>query len=85
MSDIDVMPINPLPRGFASYTCLSLEEDLIMPDDETVATILAICDLIKHNGSGVETAVEAYQRAMRDVIEYRRSKGMTEVGGLPSA
>ena len=55
-----------------------------MPDDKTMATILAICDLMKHNGSGVETAIEAYQRAMRDVIEYRRSKGMTEVGGLPS-
>ena len=55
-----------------------------MPDDKTVATILAICDLIKHNGSGVETAIEAYQRAMKDVIEYRRSRGMTELGGLSS-
>ena len=54
-----------------------------MPDDKTVATILAICDLIRHNGSGVGTAVEAYERAMKDVIEYRRSKGLTEVGGLP--
>jgi len=56
---------------------------VIMPDDKTLATILAICDLIKHNGGGVGTAVEAYQRAMNDVIEYRRSKGLTEVGGLP--
>jgi hypothetical protein len=55
-----------------------------MPDDNTVATILAICDLIKHNGTGVETAIEAYQRALKDVIEYRRSRGMTELGGLPS-
>ena len=55
-----------------------------MPEDQTLATILAICDLIKHNGSGVGTAVEAYERAMKDVIEYRRSKGLTEVGGLPS-
>jgi len=54
-----------------------------MPDDETLATILAICDLIKHNGSGVGTALEAYDRAMKDVIEYRRSKGLTELGGLP--
>ena len=68
---------------FRIYMSLFLEEGLIMPDDETMATILAICDLIKHNGSGIETAVEAYQRAMRDVMEYRRSKGMTEVGGLP--
>jgi hypothetical protein len=61
---------------------LFIEEDF-MPDDKTVATILTICDLIKHNGSGVETAIEAYQRAIKDVIEYRRSKGMTELGGLP--
>jgi hypothetical protein len=58
---------------------------VIMPDDKTLATILAICDLIKHNGSGVGTAVEAYERAMNDVIEYRRSKGLTEVGGLPGS
>ena len=57
---------------------------MIMPDDKTIATILAICDLIKHNSSGVETAIEAYQRAMKDVIEYRRSRGITEVGGLQS-
>jgi predicted HTH transcriptional regulator len=56
---------------------------VILPDDKTLATILAICDLIKHNGSGVGTAVEAYKRAMNDVIEYRRSKGLTEVGGVP--
>ncbi len=54
-----------------------------MPDDKTIATILAICDLIKRNGSGVEMAVEAYQRAIKDVTEYRRSRGLTEVGGLP--
>jgi predicted HTH transcriptional regulator len=53
-----------------------------MPDDKTLATILAVCDLIEHHGSGVEAAVKAYERAMKDVIEYRRSKGMTEVGGL---
>ena len=55
-----------------------------MPDDKTVATILAICDLMKHNRSGVEPAIEAYQRALKDVTEYRRSRGMTELGGLPS-
>jgi predicted HTH transcriptional regulator len=55
-----------------------------MPDDQTLATILAICDLMKQNGSGVETAVAAYQRAMKQVIEYRQSKGLTEVGGLPA-
>lgn len=58
-----------------------------MPDDNTLATILAICDLIKRNGSGVESgvesAVEAYQRAMKDVMKYRRAKGITEVGGVP--
>lgn len=54
-----------------------------MPDDQTLATILAICDLIKHNESGVGPAIEAYGRAMEDVIEYRRSNGITELGGLP--
>ena len=54
-----------------------------MPDDQTLATILTICDLVKHNGSGVGAAVEAYKRAMQDVIEYRRAKGITELGGLP--
>src|SRR5262245_52163761 len=48
---------------------LFLEEDHIMPDDKTLATILAICDLIKHDVSGVESAVEAYQRAMKDVMD----------------
>jgi hypothetical protein len=55
-----------------------------MPDDNTLATILAICDLIKHNGNGVGAAVDAYERAMKDIMEYRRSKGLTEVGGVPS-
>lgn len=54
-----------------------------MPDDNTLATILAICDLIQHNGNGVGSAVEAYERAMKQVVDYRRSKGMTEVGGVP--
>jgi hypothetical protein len=54
-----------------------------MPDDQTLATILAICDLMKHNRDGVQAAVEAYERAMKDVIGYRRAKGLTEVGGLP--
>jgi hypothetical protein len=56
-----------------------------MPEDQTLATILAICDLMKHNNSGVQTVVEAYERAMKDVIDYRRSQGLTEVGGLPAA
>jgi hypothetical protein len=56
-----------------------------MPDDNTIATILAICDLINHNENGVGAAVEAYERAMKDVLDYRRSKGLTEVGGVPAA
>jgi hypothetical protein len=56
-----------------------------MPDDNTLATILAICDLMKHNRNGVEAAVEAYERAMKDVMEYRRSHGLTEVGGVPGS
>jgi hypothetical protein len=54
-----------------------------MPDDQTLATILTICELIKQNGNGVKTAVEAYDRAMKEVIQYRRSVGQTEIGGLP--
>ena len=54
-----------------------------MPDDQTLATILAICDLMKHDGDGVKSAVEAYERAMREVQQYRRSQGLTEVGGVP--
>jgi hypothetical protein len=56
-----------------------------MPDDNTIATILAICELINHNENGVGAAVEAYERAMKDVLDYRRSNGLTEVGGVPAA
>ena len=55
-----------------------------MPDDQTLATILAICDLMRQNGTGVETAVAAYEQALKEVFEYRRSKGLTEVGGVPA-
>jgi len=55
-----------------------------MPDDQTLATILAICDLMKHNRNGVEDAVDAYEQAMREVLQYRRSHGLTEVGGVPA-
>jgi hypothetical protein len=54
-----------------------------MPDDQTLATILAICDLMKRGDNGVQTAIGAYERAMKEVLEYRRSVGETEVGGLP--
>ena len=53
-----------------------------MPDDQTIAMILAICDLIKRDRKDVETAEVAYEQALREVIEYRRSKGLTEIGGL---
>jgi hypothetical protein len=39
-----------------------------MADDQTLATILTICELMKQSGNGVNTAVEAYERAMKDVI-----------------
>ena len=55
-----------------------------MPDDQTLATILTVCELMRHSGSGVETAIETYERAMKDVMQYRRSVGQTEVGGLPA-
>jgi hypothetical protein len=54
-----------------------------MPDDQTLATILTICELMKQSGNGVKTAVEAYEHAMKEVIQYRRSVGQTEIGGLP--
>jgi hypothetical protein len=50
-----------------------------MPDDQT----LAICELMKQNRNDVKTAVEAYEHAMKQVIQYRRSVGQTEIGGLP--
>ena len=55
-----------------------------MPDDQTLATILAVCELMRQSGSGVRTAIETYERAMKDVMQYRRSAGQTEVGGLPA-
>jgi hypothetical protein len=55
-----------------------------MPEDQTLATIIAICDLMKQNRQDVKTAAEAYERALKSVIEYRRSQGLTEVGGLPT-
>ena len=56
-----------------------------MPDDQTLATILTICELMRRSENGVKTAVDAYDRAMKDVIHYRRSVGQTELGGLPAA
>jgi hypothetical protein len=56
-----------------------------MPDDQTLATILTICELMRRSENCVKTAVDAYERAMRDVIQYRRSIGQTEIGGLPAA
>ena len=60
-----------------------LEEDA-MPDDQTLATILAICELIKGSQHNVQTAVGAYERAMKEVLQYRRTQGLTEVGGVPA-
>jgi hypothetical protein len=56
-----------------------------MPDDQTLATILAVCELMGKGASSVGVAVAAYESAMKDVIEYRQSKGLTELGGLPPA
>jgi hypothetical protein len=66
-----------------SHPTWAVLREITMPEDATLATILAICDLMKNNRSGVESAVQAYQRAMKDVMEYRRAKGITEVGGVP--
>jgi hypothetical protein len=56
-----------------------------MPDDKTLATILAVCELMGKGASSVGVAVAAYERAIKDVLEYRKSKGETEVGGIPQA
>lgn len=53
-----------------------------MPDDKTIATILAICNLMGNTGNSVKEAVEAYEKAMQEVLRYRRSKGLEELGGL---
>jgi hypothetical protein len=55
-----------------------------MPDDQTLATILAICELMRGQDRNVQTAISVYERAMQQVLEYRRSQGLTEVGGVPS-
>jgi hypothetical protein len=54
-----------------------------MPEDQALATIIAICDLMKHGRYDVKTVAETYERALKDIMEYRRSKGLTEIGGLP--
>ena len=54
-----------------------------MPDDQTLATILAICDLLGHSQSDVKAVVTAYERALNEVIRYRRITGQTELGGVP--
>ena len=53
-----------------------------MPDDKTIATILAICNLMGNTGNSVKDAVEAYEKAMQEVLRYRQSKGLQELGGL---
>jgi hypothetical protein len=55
-----------------------------MPDDQTLATIVAICDLMGSRGLSVPDAIAAYERAMKEVIQYRRSAGMPEIGGYPT-
>lgn len=54
-----------------------------MPDDQTLATILAVCELMGKSATSVDVAVTVYEKAIKDVIEYRRSRGETELGGLP--
>ena len=53
-----------------------------MPDDETIATILAICNLMGNSGHSVKEAVQAYQNAMAEVLNYRQSQGLQELGGV---
>jgi len=46
-----------------------------MPEDQTLATILAICDLLGQSGGGVKTVVEASERAMGDVKNIAGPRG----------
>jgi hypothetical protein len=54
-----------------------------MPDDQTLATILAICDLMGNRNANATAAIAAYERAMSEVLRYRKEAGLTEVGGYP--
>jgi hypothetical protein len=40
---------------------------------------------MRSDENGVKTAVEGYEHAMKEVIQYRGSAGQTEIGGLPAA
>jgi hypothetical protein len=60
-----------------------LKEGSIMPDDQIIATIMAICDLMGNRGPDVNDTIAAYDRAMQDVMQYRRTQGLPEVGGYP--
>jgi hypothetical protein len=55
-----------------------------MPDDKTIAMILAICNLMGNTGNSVGDAVVAYEAAMREIRDYRHSHGLQEVGGIPA-
>jgi hypothetical protein len=52
-----------------------------MPDDKTIAMILAICNLMGNTRNRVADAVVAYEEAMREICDYRQSHGLQEVGG----
>lgn len=55
-----------------------------MPDDETIATILAICNLMGNTGKSVKDAVQAYQKGMEEVLRFRQAQGFQELGGIAS-
>ncbi len=54
-----------------------------MPDDKTLAMILAICELMGNKGATVQAAVAAYDKGMKEVLRYRKSEQLPEVGGYP--
>lgn len=54
-----------------------------MPDDQTLATILAVCNLLGPNPPAVQDVINVYERAMNEVLCYRRSTRQTELGGIP--
>lgn len=56
-----------------------------MPDDQTLATILTICDLMGKGNANINEAIASYHRAMQSVAEYRRAEHLPEVGGYPGS
>lgn len=56
-----------------------------MPDDQTLAAILTLCDLMRNHNANINEAIASYNHATNTVSEYRRSEHLPEIGRYPSA